>query len=182
MAKSKRARVLRSREMFRGAVFRVTADEVVEPGGIRVRREVVRHTGSVVVLAIERRQGVDQILLERQYRHAAGDFLWEMPAGRIDTGERALAAAKRELREETGYQAAHWERLVTFYPSPGFLSETMTIYLARGLKRGDAQPESDEVIRTRWFSLPDALHMVQTGAIRDGKTILGVLFKSRSTR
>jgi ADP-ribose pyrophosphatase len=179
MAKSKRARVLRSREVFRGHVFRVTSDDVVEPGGIRARREIVRHCGSVAILALDRRRRASQVLLERQYRHAARDFLWELPAGGIDAGERALPAAKRELLEETGYRAAHWKRLQTFYPSPGFLDETMTLYLARGLTHGVAQPEADERIRTRWFPLAAALRMVQTGRIRDGKTIVGLLRLTR---
>jgi len=179
MPKSKRARVLRSREMFRGPVFRVTSDDVIEPGSVRVRRDVVRHSGSVVILAMERRGDVEHLLLERQYRHAAGDFLWELPAGHIDGGERALAAAKRELLEETGYRAARWQRLTTFYPSPGFLAETMTLYLARDLTRGAARPEDDEAIRTRWFPLSRALRMVHNGGIRDGKTMVGVLWAGR---
>lgn len=174
MAKSKRARVLRSREVFRGRVFRVTSEDVVEPGGIRVQRDIVRHSGSVVVMALERRRGIEHVLLVRQYRHAAGGFLWELPAGRIDRGERALAAAKRELAEETGSGAARWRKLLTFYPSPGFMAETMTLFTARGLRAEQAQPEADERIQVRWFALRLALRMVQQGVIRDAKTIIGL--------
>src|SRR5438034_11644713 len=101
-----RARVLTSRESYRGPVFWVTTDDVLEPTGVRVRRDVVRHSGSVVVLAVED----GKVLLERQYRHAARCFLYELPAGRIDPGERELKAAKRELVEETGYAARKWKR------------------------------------------------------------------------
>src|SRR6476659_5480618 len=107
---SKKARVLSSRVVYRGPVFWVTTDHVREPGGIRARRDVVRHSGSVVILAVDDGRSQPHILLERQYRHAAQNYLWELPAGRIDKGENPLAAAKRELLEETGYTAARWKR------------------------------------------------------------------------
>jgi ADP-ribose diphosphatase len=160
---------------FRGPVFQVTHDEVVEPSGIRVIRDIVRHPGSVVVLAIDDRNE-PRVLLERQYRYAANQNLWELPAGRIDEGESELAAARRELIEETGYTAKLWKKIVKYYASPGFVDETMAIYLARGLKLGAAQPEEDEAIRTRFFALSDAIQMAKTGKIRDGKTIIGILW------
>jgi ADP-ribose pyrophosphatase len=174
-----RARVLRSRIAFRGPVFRVTSETVAEPGGIVARRDVVRHSGSVVVLAVEDGARGPRVLLERQYRHAASDFLWEIPAGRIDEDESALAAARRELLEETGYTARHWKRALVFYSSPGFLDETMTVYLAQGLKAGRARPEADEKIATRLFPLATAVRMAMRGAIRDGKTIAALLWYAR---
>ena len=114
----------------------------------------------------------------RQYRHAAQQYLWELCAGRIDQGENELAAAKRELLEETGYTAARWKRILNFYASPGFVAETMSIYLARGLRPGTAQPEEDEVIEIKLFPLSSAVRMVMTGRIHDGKTISGVLWLS----
>ncbi len=162
--------------MYRGPVFYVTTEQVQEPGGILVQRDVVRHTGSVVVMAVEESRDEPRVLLEWQYRHAAGDFLWELPAGRIDPGEDELAAAKRELLEETGYSAAAWKRVLFFYDSPGFLDETMAIYLATGLKRGKARPEEDEVIRKRMFPLSQALRMIDRNLLRDGKTIAGLLW------
>ena len=123
---SKKARVLSSRESYRGPAFRVTTDEVVEPSGIRVRRDVVRHSGSVVVLAVDKDS---RVLLERQYRHSAGKFLHELPAGGIEEGESSLAAGKRELLEETGFSARKWKRILTFWPSPGFLAETRKMNL-----------------------------------------------------
>jgi ADP-ribose pyrophosphatase len=169
-------RVLSSREVFRGPVFRVRRDEVLEPSGIRTKRDTVTHPGSVVVLAIDDSHNEPRVLLERQYRYAAKQNLWELPAGRVDEGESELAAAKRELLEETGYTAEQWERLTKYYASPGFMDETMAIYLARGLKRGEAHPEEDEAIRVRFFPMSGAIRMVRTSRIRDGKTIIGVLW------
>jgi ADP-ribose pyrophosphatase len=180
MAKAARgkskARVVSSKVVFRGPVFRVTSDDVVEPTGVRARRDVVRHSGSVVVLAVEERRRQPHVLLERQYRHAAQDFLWELPAGRIDEGEDSLTAAKRELLEETGYTALRWKLILNFYVSPGFIDETMRVYMARDLRPGRAQPESDEVIQKRFFPLPAALRMVAKRTIRDAKTIASVLW------
>jgi ADP-ribose pyrophosphatase len=179
MGKTRNIQVLSSREAYRGPVFRVTTDYVQEPGGVRARRDVVRHTGSVVVLAVDDSEKQPRVLLERQYRHAAGGHLWELPAGRVDEGESEMAAARRELLEETGFTARQWKRLLKFYASPGFLDETMAIYLARYLRAGKAQPEDDEVIQTRFFPVSEALGMVARGAIRDGKTIIGVLWFDR---
>jgi ADP-ribose pyrophosphatase len=173
---SNKARVLSSRVVYRGPVFWVTTDYVREPGGIRVRRDVVRHSGSVVILAVDQHRSQPHVLLERQYRHPAQNYLWELPAGRIDKGENPLAAAKRELLEETGYTAARWKRIFNFYASPGFVAETMNIYLARGLRAGTAQPEADEMIQQRLVPLATAVRWVVSGTIRDAKTICGVLW------
>jgi len=190
--KSRQARVLSSRVSYRGPVFSVTTDEVEEPGGVRARRDVIRHSGSIVVLAVDDlsvdapakavKRAQPRILLERQYRHAAQSMMWELPAGRIDDGETALTAAKRELLEETGYSARQWKRILHFYVSPGFLDETMTIYLARGLRAGKAQPEADERIAVRFFSLPEAKQMALHGRIRDAKTIAGILWLAQMAR
>ena len=181
-SKAKKARVISSRVSYRGPVFSVTTDQVEEPGGIRARRDVVRHSGSIVVLAIEGRAANPRVLLERQYRHAAGQMMWELPAGRIDAGEQELAAAKRELLEETGFTARRWKKILHFYVSPGFLDETMSIYLAQGLRPGIAQPEEDEKIATRFFPLSVALRMVSKGVIRDAKTISGILWLAQPLR
>jgi ADP-ribose pyrophosphatase len=171
-----KARVLSSRTVYRGPVFWVTTDQVEEPGGVRARRDLIHHTGSVVVLAVDDSTSTPRILLERQYRHAANDYLWELPAGRIDPGEKELEAAKRELLEETGYTATHWRRILKFYASPGFVAETMSVFLATGLRKGVAQPEDDEVIYLRLVPLSTAVRMVTAGTIRDAKTISSVLW------
>lgn len=179
---SRKARILSSRRVYRGPAFWVTTDDVVEPSGVRTRRDIVRHTGSVVILAVDGGRSRQRILLERQYRHAAQQHLWELPAGRIDDGERPLAAAKRELLEETGYRARSWRRILKYYASPGFVAEPMALYLARGLRSGEAQPEEDEVIQTRLVALPAAVEMVMRGVIRDSKTISGVLWLAQSEK
>jgi ADP-ribose pyrophosphatase len=172
------AKVISSRVVFRGPVFSVVSDRVLEPGGIRVRRDIIRHSGSVVVLAVDESGREPRVLLERQYRYAAGQYLWELPAGRIDPGESERAGAERELLEETGFAATSWTRALHFYVSPGFLDETMTIYLARGLRKGEAQPEEDEVIGVRFWPLSAALKMIASRRIRDAKTITGLLWFS----
>ncbi len=177
----KKPRVFSSRIAYRGPVFWVTTDDVLEPTGVRVRRDVVRHSGSVVILAVDESSSGPRVLLEKQYRHAAERFLYELPAGRIDEGENELKAAKRELLEETGYSARSWKRVLRFWASPGFVSEAMSIYLARGLSPGAAQPEDDEVITLQFIPLRKAVAMVMKGTIQDAKTIAGVLWLDRQS-
>jgi ADP-ribose diphosphatase len=179
---SNKGKVLSSKTVFHGRIFSVTSDRVKEPGGIVAQRDIVRHGGSVVILAVDDAGPEPQVLLERQYRYAADAVLWELPAGSIDRGESPLAGAKRELLEETGYRAKKWSRALHFYPSPGFVDETMTIYLARGLTPGPARPEEDEFIACRLVPLSRALEMIQSGSIRDGKTVAGVLWLSECLR
>lgn len=179
--KKAKARLVSSRVVYRGPVFWITTDHVLEPGGVKVRRDLIHHSGSVVVLAVDDTKPVPRVLLERQYRHAAQDYLWELPAGRIDPGENELKAAKRELIEETGYRADQWHRIFRFYASPGFMAETMAVYLATGLRRGEAEPEEDEVIQIRMVPLPTAVKMILSGTIRDAKTISSVLWLDHRT-
>lgn len=181
-SRASKARVLSSREVYRGPVFWITSEQVLEPSGVRVRRDIVRHSGSVVILAVEESRSEPRVLLERQYRHAAEQMMWELPAGRIDEGENELTAAKRELLEETGYTASRWRCALRFYASPGFLAETMNVYFARGLRPGPAQPEADEVIRVRMTPLSTAVRMVMNGSIRDAKTISGILWLNQSIK
>lgn len=179
---AKKARVISSQVSYNGPVFWVTTDEVIEPSGVRTRRDVVRHSGSVVVLAVDESQREPRVLLEKQYRHAAGRFLLELPAGRIDEGEKGLKAAKRELLEETGYSAGRWKLVLHFWASPGFVAEAMSIYLARDLQLGTAEPEEDEVIEIQLVPLKKAVDMVLKGTIQDAKTIAGVLWLDQQTR
>lgn len=181
-ASKKHARLLSSETVYHGPVFSVSTDHVEEPNGVTARRDVIHHSGSVVVLAVDDSGATPRVLLEHQYRHAASDYLWELPAGRIDPGEKELQAAKRELLEETGYTASKWRRILKFYASPGFVAETMSVFLATGLRAGEAQPEADEVIELRMVPLPDAVRMVIAGTIRDAKTISSVLWLDHRSR
>jgi len=169
-------RVVSSKTVFKGPVFSLVSDQVEEPDNVHARRDVIRHPGSIVVLAVDDSAKEPRVLLERQYRYAADERLWELPAGRVDPGENELAAAKRELLEETGFTASKWQRALFFYVSPGFLDETMSVYLAQGLKRGEAQPEEDERISIRFFPLSQAVQMAISGKIKDAKTIASVLW------
>jgi len=166
-----KVKVLSSRQGFKSPLFTVVTEQVREPGGYTARRDIVHHPGSVVIMAIDDSKAGPRVLLERQYRHAARGFLWELPAGKIDRGEQPQKAAKRELLEETGYTARRWRQILKFFVSPGFLDETMAIFLARGLHAGAAQPEEDELIEHRFFPLKTALAMIERGSIRDAKTI-----------
>jgi len=178
----KTARVISSDTVFTGRVFNVVTQQVEEPDGVVVRREIVRHHGSIVILALDETTRPSRLLLERQYRHAAGARLWELPAGSLEPGEQKLAAAKRELKEETGYTAAKWERALFFYVSPGFLTESMAVFLARGLKKGKAQPEADERIAVRFFPLPQVVQMALHGKIKDAKTLASIFWLERKLR
>jgi ADP-ribose pyrophosphatase len=172
-----RGRTVSSETVFQGNVFWVTRDEVVEPGGVKATREVIRHNGSVVVLAVDAESNPKDpgILLIRQYRHAAGKLMLELPAGRIEPGEKLIPAGKRELIEETGYRAKRWSKHTNYYASPGFLTETMTILLAEGLTLGEAEPEDDEKIEVHMTPLSEVLRLIHAGKIEDGKTLIGVL-------
>ena len=172
-----KARVVSSKTVYKGKVFSVTADQVVEPGHVTAQRDVIRHNGSVVILAVDhsRSKTDPDILLIRQYRHAAGQFLLELPAGRIEPGEKLIPAAKRELIEETGYRAKKWSHHVRYFASPGFLSEAMNVLLAEEITLGHAAPEDDERIEVRMTPLSEVLRLIHAGKILDGKTLVGVL-------
>jgi len=179
-----KATVLSSRLAYQGNVFSVYTDHIIEPGGVEGIRDVIRHNGSVVILAIDDSQNPNDpmIVIERQYRHAAGQFLLELPAGKLDPGETPLAGAKREMIEETGYRAKKWKKLVRYYPSPGFVGEWMEIYLATGITLGVAEPEEDERIEVTLVPLSQAVAMIHSGKIQDGKTIIGVMLYNSQRR
>jgi len=183
-AKSGRATVVSSKLSFKGRVFNVFTDTLEEPDGHRHIKDVVRHNGSVVMLAVDDRANPadPDIILERQYRHAAGQYLIELPAGSRDPGEPPLAAAKRELIEETGFRAKKWTLLLRYFASPGFLGEWMQIYLARDIREGIATPELDEQIEIIRMPLSQIMRMIDEGKIHDGKTIVGLSLYDRARR
>jgi ADP-ribose pyrophosphatase len=175
------AKLLGTEIVYEGPLFRVQRDHIVEPGGREGYRDIIKHSGSVVILAVDpgKRKKNPWIVIERQYRHAAGQFLWELPAGKLDAGETPLEGAKRELGEETGYSAKKWSPLVEYFASPGFLGESMKVFLAEGLVAGDAHPEEDEAIDFRLVKLSELLDLIDEGKIIDGKTLTAILLYAR---
>jgi ADP-ribose pyrophosphatase len=170
------AKVLRSKMIYKGPIFGIRRDEVIEPGGYRATREVITHPGSVVVLPVF---PDGRILLIRQYRHATRQFLWELVAGRIDQGENPRKAAARELIEETGYRAKRFHVFLDVFPTPGFLEERMYILLAEDLTAGKAEPEEDEKITSQAFTQSELEQMIRRNKLRDAKSIAGILYYLR---
>ena len=175
------AEMLGSEVVFEGPLFHVVRDRLIEPGGKLATRDIVRHNGSAVILAVDNTKSKRDpwIVVERQYRHAAGRFLWELPAGKLEPGEDPLLGAQRELAEETGYRAKKWKPLVEYYASPGFVSESMKVFVAEGLTAGDTNMDEDEQIAFRLVKLSEILKMIENGAILDGKTLSAVLLYAR---
>jgi ADP-ribose pyrophosphatase len=171
-----RAQILKSEVLYQGKVFRLQRDTVIEPGGVQAERDIIVHPGSVVVLPIFKD---GRVLLIRQYRHSVGEFLWELVAGRKEPNESPVAGARRELIEETGYTAKRFRKLLRVVPTPGFVNEWMWIFAAEGLTAGAAQPEEDEKITARIFTLKQVEKMIQRGTLRDAKSICGLLYHMR---
>jgi len=175
--------VISSTLSYQGPLFSVYTDTIVE-NGREVTRDVVRHNGSVVILAIDdtKSKRDPMIVMERQYRHAAKEFLLEVPAGKLEAEEDALAGAKRELLEETGFKAKRWRKMCRYFASPGFLGEWMQVFIAEGLTLGDAQPEYDEQLEIEMVPLSKLLSMLEAGKIYDGKTLISVMLYDRLRR
>jgi len=165
-------KTISSTELIRTPIFYVTQDVALDPDGFEIKRAIVQHPGSAVVMPVDDKK---RILLVRQYRLPALKYLWELPAGRVDEGETPLQAARRELAEETGYRARKFEKLAVFFPSPGFLAEKMTIYIAHGLTEGKKTPMEDERIQTRWFTAKEIDGLIRSYKIIDAKTQIGFL-------
>jgi ADP-ribose pyrophosphatase len=180
MTKNADVEVLSSTLSYEGPLFRVYTDNILEKGR-ELTRDVIRHNGSVVILAVDDKKNTrdPMIVMERQYRHAAREFLLEVPAGKMEEGEDALAAAKRELLEETGFKAKRWRKMIRYFASPGFLGEFMQVFVAEGLTLGDAQPEYDEQIEIEMMPLSRLLKMMDEGKIHDGKTLISVMLYAR---
>ena len=171
-----KAKTISSKFVFKGKVFSVRRDEVFEPSGVKATRDVIDHSGSVVVMPV---LDDGKIILIRQYRYAARQYLWELVAGRMDPGENVKQAARRELIEETGLRAKKMRVFMDFWPSPGFLEERVFVLLAEGVTQGQAEPEEDEKIEVKAFTRAELEKMLQTGGLRDGKTISSLLFYFR---
>jgi ADP-ribose pyrophosphatase len=179
-AAKNKVEVISSKLSYEGPLFRVYTDEIVE-NGRKVSRDVVRHNGSVVILAIDdtKSKRDPMVVMERQYRHAAKEYLLEVPAGKMEEGENPLAGAKRELLEETGFRAKRWRKMARYFASPGFLGEWMQVFIAEGLTLGDSQPEYDEQLEIEMIPLSRLLRMIEEGKIYDGKTLISVMLYAR---
>jgi ADP-ribose pyrophosphatase len=170
---NKKAKILKSEIIYEGKAFGVRRDELIEPTGVHTIREVVTHPGSVVILPV---LPDGKIVLVRQYRHSAGQYLWELVAGRMERGENPKNGARRELLEETGYRAKKFSVFLDLFPTPGFLEERMYLLLAEGLSAGEAQPEEDEKIIVAAYTRKQLEQMIRTRKLRDAKSIAGLLF------
>lgn len=166
--------------IYTGRVVSLRLDTVVLPNGHRYQREIVEHRGAVAIAAVDE---TGQVLMVRQYRHAAGKTLLELPAGTLEVGEDPRHCAERELEEETGFRARKWEFLASFYTSPGFCTELLHVYLASELEQGEAATEEDEQIEVSRLSLAEAAKLITSGEICDAKTIAGLLLaRDRASR
>jgi ADP-ribose pyrophosphatase len=164
------------RIVYTGPVFSVESGIIDEPGGVRGRRDIVRHSGSVAILPVHADK---RVTLVAQYRCSFRQRILELPAGRIDKGETPLQAAKRELREEIGLGAKKWERLLRILPSPGYSDETVTIFRATELFESPGTPDPDERIKPLTMPLASALNLMKLRRIQDAKTVVALLQEKR---
>lgn len=158
--------------IYRGKIITVRVDDARLPNGATSKREVVEHPGGVCIAALTDQ---DELLFVRQFRYPYGEVILELPAGKLNAGEDPLPAGKRELKEETGATAAHYESLGQLYPSPGYCGEIIHLYLATGLSFGDMCPDEDEFLEVERIPLKTAVDMVMSGEIKDAKTQAAVL-------
>ena len=164
--------VLASERIYEGRILNLRVDQVRTSTGVEALREIVENGSAVAIVALDDQQ---RVVLVKQYRHAVRGQVIEIPAGKLDGDEEPLEGAQRELREETGFRAGRFERLGSFYPAPAWSTEFVYLYLATNLNPGPAQPEAEEAIEMRQVALDDAIEMIQSGAIVDGKTIAALL-------
>ena len=172
-------KTLRRVNTYKGIIVDVQTDMIELPNGNITMREVVRHPGGVCVAAVDE-AGV--VTLVRQYRYPFAAHLLELPAGKLEPGEDPLEAARRELSEETGLEADTWTELGALYTSPGFSTETLYLYLATGLHRGQAHPDPNEFLDVVTMPLGELLRRIDAGEVRDAKTVAGALRAERALR
>lgn len=170
--------LISSERIYTGRVLNLELDTVQFPDGSTGQLEMIRHPGASAVLPFldDPRSADPRIILIRQFRHATDGYVWEIPAGRLDPGEAPEACARRELREETGYQAGALERLTTIYTTPGFTDERIHLYLATGLTAGDTGHEPDEFLEIHEVRWRDALERIRRGEIVDGKSLVALTY------
>ena len=163
-------KIISSREVLKNKLFTVAEEVATDPSGFEIKRFIVRHPGSAVMMPVDNK---DRVLLVKQFRLPAKRELWELPAGHLDPGESPLQAAKRELREETAFRAKKWVKMASFWATPGYVDEKMNLFLALDLTRGERELMDDERIEMQWFSKKELGELVRAGKIQDGKTIIG---------
>lgn len=163
--------IISTESIYKGKIFDVSLDTIRE-GETEYEREIVAHDGSAVIVPVFADQTV---ALVRQYRHAAGKYLWEIPAGSLEKGEDAMEGARRELEEEIGVTAKKIEKLCEFYVSPGFLSEKMYLFLATELTETKQNLEDDELLEVKRFTFPQVFESIRQDGIEDAKTIIGLI-------
>ena len=161
------------RNVFTGRVLTLNHEKVRLPNGQVAELEIAHHPGGAAVVAVD---AEGRVCLLRQFRHAAGGWLTELPAGKLDGGEPPLECARRELAEEAGVSAGRWEKLGEFFSSPGVLTEVIHLFLARDLEPADASPEDHEVLEVTWVPLRDALDLAASGRLQDAKSVIGLLW------
>lgn len=158
--------------VFSGVVISVDVEQVALPNGRTARYEIVRHPGGAAIVAVDAQ---DRVCLLRQYRPAADGWVWELPAGRLEPGEAPQTTATRELLEEAGCEAGHWEPLGSILSSPGVFAETIHLYLARDLVLRESRHEHYEVIEVHWVPLAEAVRQATEGQLCDAKTVIGIM-------
>ena len=166
-------KTLDSREIYSGRIIKVRIDTVSLPNGQQSTREVVEHAGAVAVVALD---DDNNVILVRQYRKPVEQILMEIPAGTMGVAEDPLECAQRELREETGYNADHWEKILSYFSAPGFTNERLHLYLATGLRAGKTDTDDDEFVETVHIPLQEAYRLIFAGQIADGKSIIGLQY------
>jgi len=171
-------KTLETREIFSGRIINVRVDTVSLPDGRRTTREVVEHSGAVAIVAVD---DDNNIILVRQFRKPVEGVLLEIPAGTMEKDEEPLLCAKRELREETGFTAQHWKKILSYYSAPGFTDEYLHLYMASSLTEGEIELDNDEFVETIRMPLQEAYDLIFKGQITDGKSIIGIQY-AMSTR
>jgi 8-oxo-dGTP pyrophosphatase MutT (NUDIX family) len=164
--------LVKQRTAFRGQVVILNVETVELPNGHVADLEIIRHPGGAAIVAID---ASGRVCLLRQFRHAAGGWIWELPAGKLEPAEPPLATARRELAEEAGQSARSWSELGICLSSPGVFTEIVHLYLAQGLDSVKMSHESSELIQVHWVDLEDACTRAEAGDINDGKTVVGLL-------
>ena len=166
-------KTISSRDIFKGRIVKLRVDTVRLPDGRESTREVIEHAGAVAIVALDH---AGQIVMVRQYRKPVEQVLLEIPAGTMEANEDPLLCAQRELREETGYSAGHWQKILSYYSAPGFTDEYLHLYLATDLSDGEVEPDEDEFIETVSLPLKKAYQLIFEGQIKDGKSIIGIQY------